>query len=86
MYSDVSAAVRAGSQSFIAACRSFKCPHLGWLSKPSNNKETNKYLVTKLYVQSKPKQPSVTKGKYLEEKESSTYTISRLPYSSIGAS
>lgn len=27
-------ATRAGSQSFRAACRSFRCPHLGWLRRP----------------------------------------------------
>lgn len=27
-------ATRAGSHSFMAACRSFKCPHLGCLRSP----------------------------------------------------
>lgn len=35
MYWGESAATSAGSHSFIAACKSFKCPHLGSLSRPS---------------------------------------------------
>lgn len=34
IYWGESTATKAGSQSFIAACRSFKCPHLGCLSNP----------------------------------------------------
>jgi hypothetical protein len=33
-----STAVRADSQSLIAACRSFKCPHLGCLKIPGSSK------------------------------------------------
>ena len=41
------------SQSFIATCRTFKCPHLGWLNNPWKKKlRWNEWLVKKLRTHS----------------------------------